>query len=242
MRGVAAIVVAAGSGERLGHDLPKALVPLASRPLVSHALDGIVAAGIGRVAVVAPADHLDQVRAAVAGREGVEIAVVPGGATRSESVRAGCRAVEPWGPEIVAIHDAARALTPAAVHRRVVEALGGAVVAAAPGLPVPDTLKRADADGWLRDTVDRAEVWAVHTPQAFAAATLAAVQAWSGDRDETDDLGLFEAARDAGVVDGQARLVPGSPLDLKVTWPRDLELAEALLSAGDRFEFAGGEA
>ncbi len=233
-RRVVAVVVAAGVGQRLGREEPKALVPLGGRPLVAHAVERLRAGGCHGVVVVHTPGHADAFRAACDGLE-VE-AFVAGGAERTDSVRVGCTvAIDPLGARVLAIHDAARALVPPAVVRATLDALGGEVVAAAPGLPVPDTLKRADADGVLDGTVDRTGVWAVHTPQVFRAGLYGRVLQWAqaeGLGAATDDLGLFEAARAAGVVEGTARLVRSHALAGKVTWPDDLAHAERLLAAG----------
>lgn len=226
---VGAVVVAAGSGERLGADVPKALVPLAGRALVTWAVEAIAAAGIRQVVVTAPASHLDEVRRACAGIDATTT-VVSGGATRSASVRAGLAAIED-ATEVIAIHDAARPLQPASVIGATVEALGGDVLAAAPGLPVVDTLKRIGADGRIRGTVDRSELVAIQTPQAFTSDAIRAVHAWAGDRDATDDLALFEQAVAAGALRGRAVCVDGHVDGAKITFADDLQRAAAMLAA-----------
>lgn len=220
----AMVVVAAGVGARLGSSSsrPKALVDIDGRPLLAHALDRVVRVGVDDVVVVHTPGEEASFGTAVAGRA----RLVPGGRTRSESVRAGVAATAPEHA-VVAIHDAARAFMPAGVMQAALDAVRGAVVAAAPVLPVADTLKEVQ-DGRVVGTVDRSHLWAVQTPQVVARVAWDAVLDWAGDRDATDDLGLVEAAIAAGAVDGEIRLVAGSRLGWKITWPEDLELATAL--------------
>lgn len=223
----AAVVVAAGEGTRLGthtEDTPKALLEIDGRTLLELALTSIRAVGrFDPVVVVHPAGHRD----AFARFAGDPVRLVPGGDRRSDSVRAGVGALEETS-ERVAIHDAARALVPPAVFVRALDAVEDEVIAAAPGLPVADTLKAVGEDGVVSRTVDRRGLWSVHTPQVVRGDVLETVLEWAGDRHATDDLGLVEAAIDAGVVEGQVRLVRGDPRDLKVTWPEDLVVAASL--------------
>lgn len=228
----AVVVVAAGAGTRLGRSSarPKALVEVGGRSLLAHALDRVTAVTADEVVVVHTPGEERAFGAAVEGRA----RLVPGGTTRSASVRAGVGATSP-AHEVVAVHDAARAFMPAGVIQAALDAVRGTVVAAAPGLPVADTLKELQ-DGHVVGTLDRSRLWAVQTPQVIARVTWDAVTAWAGDRDATDDLALVEQAIEAGVVEGQIRLVAGSRLGWKVTWPEDLELAAALadsLGQGD---------
>lgn len=229
MTTAAAVVVAAGEGTRLGDahsTIPKALVEVAGRTLVELALGGLRAVGrFDRIVVVHTPGHEEAFRAVVGDR----VSLAPGGATRSDSVRAGVGALGDGLPDLVAIHDAARALVPLAVVDRTLAAVEGDVVAAAPGLPVADTLKDATEEGEVRGTVERSGLWAVHTPQVIRGDVLAAVLAWAPQREATDDLGLVEDALAAGIVDGRVRLVRGDPRDLKITYPEDLALAAAVV-------------
>lgn len=220
----AMVVVAAGVGARLGSSSsrPKALVDIDGRPLLAHTLDRVVRVAVDDVVVVHTPGEEAAFATAVAGRA----RLVPGGRTRSESVRAGVAATAS-GHAVVAIHDAARAFMPAGVMQAALDAVRGAVVAAAPVIPVADTLKEVQ-DGRVVGTVDRSHLWAVQTPQVVARVAWDAVLDWAGDRDATDDLGLVEEALSAGAVDGEIRLVAGSRLGWKITWPEDLELATAL--------------
>jgi 2-C-methyl-D-erythritol 4-phosphate cytidylyltransferase len=219
---VGVVLVAAGSGTRLGAAGPKALVELAGRPLLAHALDRLAAAGLPPPVVV----HVPDARAAfaVAAGELPVAAYVPGGATRTASVRAGVAALAD-DVEVVAVHDAARPLTPPAVIRATVAAVTGDVLAAAPALPVADTLKRVEGDVVVA-TVDRSDLAAVQTPQVFPRQVLEAALA-SADQ-ATDDLALVERLLAAGRLQGRVVVVPGSAWGRKVTYPSDLALVTAL--------------
>lgn len=216
-----AVVVAAGRGERFGGGASKALAPVAGRPLVAHAVAALREAGARVVVVVHPPGD-----GAVA--EAVEggVLTAAGGATRTASVRAGLRAL-PDEVELVAVHDAARGLCPAEVVRRVVDAVRGPVIAAAPALPAVDTLKRVDADGRVVETVDRAHIRAVQTPQVARRRPLEHALR-DLDLDATDELGALERARARGEVTGELVVVPGSPLAAKATYPHDLPVLDAL--------------
>jgi 2-C-methyl-D-erythritol 4-phosphate cytidylyltransferase len=153
-----AIVVAAGSGERLGAARPKAFVALAGRPMLAWSLDAARAAGLTELVVALPEGE-----DAPAGSLGVR-----GGATRSASVRAALHAAPPGD---VVVHDAARPLVEPDLFTRTLAALDDADCAIA-AARVPDTIKEADEDGWVTATLDRARLWAIQTPQAFRRAAL----------------------------------------------------------------------
>ncbi len=217
-----AIVAAAGSGARLGADLPKALVPLAGRPLVCWAVDALLAGGVAEVVVVVPAAQ----RAAFAAVLPTHVSVVDGGASRTASVRAGLAAVGPRATAVL-VHDAARPLTPPEVVARVLAAVAGGAEAVVPVLPVVDTTVLVDDDGVVVDAVPRAPLRRVQTPQGFDLGRLAAAYAaLDADADLTDDATVV---RQAGVP---VRTVEGDERSAKVTVPHDLTLAELALSAG----------
>ncbi|HMN99967.1 MAG TPA: 2-C-methyl-D-erythritol 4-phosphate cytidylyltransferase [Miltoncostaeaceae bacterium] len=219
-----AIVVAAGAGTRMGAPVPKALMPLAGRPMLSWSLDALRASGaIEGIVVVAPPGLEGQV-AEVAGRG---VTVVPGGASRAESVREGLRATPP-GTGIVLVHDAARPLVTPELLRAVidgVEEADGAIAAA----PAADTLKRAGEGGFIEDTVPRQGLWGAQTPQAFHLHVLAAAV------EAAEQEGRLAAATDCASLlearGGHVRLVESRAPNLKVTTPADATLAEALLNA-----------
>jgi 2-C-methyl-D-erythritol 4-phosphate cytidylyltransferase/2-C-methyl-D-erythritol 2,4-cyclodiphosphate synthase len=223
---VAVVVVAAGSGTRLGAGAPKAFVPLAGRSLLERSLSAIRGmAEPAQTIVVAPAERLEEARAlAVATLGGpAPVAVVAGGETRQRSVAAGLAALGP-GVTVVLVHDAARALTPPALFDAVVAAVRAAGHGVIPGLPVSDTIKRITADGAVHETVDRSTLAAIQTPQGFPRDQLAAAYA-SATTDETDDAGLVAAAGHPVSV------VPGDAHAFKITTPWDLRRAEELLGA-----------
>ena len=215
-----ALLVAAGRGERLGADGPKAFVVLAGRPMLEWSLAALrLVPAVERIVVALPEG--------VAAPDGT-IGVV-GGAERSHSVRAAL-AASGAGPddEPVVVHDAARPLATPELFERTLSALAAhdcdAVVAAA---RVTDTIKRADGDA-LRvvETLDRSALWAVQTPQVFRRAALAAALAQPDDvlAAATDDAGLVEQAG------GRVHVVESPASNLKVTTPTDRRLAELLLS------------
>ena len=228
---VVAIVVAAGSGVRFGGDVPKALVQLGGRPLVVHAVEALAAGGVSRVAVVV-ADALRPDFARALTDAPIPVELVTGGARRQDSVRLGLEALASIvgdDPAVVLVHDAARPLVPAAVVRRVSEAIGSGEVAVVPVVPVVDSIRRLsdqDPDG-PSSVVDRSQLRAVQTPQGFDfASLLAAHRSLAEVEDElTDDAAVAERAGH------QVALVDGSRDALKVTEPVDLLLAEAILAA-----------
>ena len=224
MSRVGVVIVAAGSGTRLGADVPKAFVPLAGEPLLGHALRGALACA-DEVVVVAPADWQDAAREVVAATGGPEwaayVTVVPGGAERGDSVAAGLRALGP-DVDVVLVHDAARALAPAELFDRVAATVRDGAPAVVPGLPVVDTIKQVDVAGRVVGTPDRATLRAVQTPQGFRRDVLERAHALSTDA--TDDAALVERLGEPVlVVEGDARA-------LKVTTADDLETAARILA------------
>ncbi len=226
---VAGVLVAAGSGSRLGHALPKAFVPLAGAPLVVHAARSLLAcADVSALVVVVPADHAETARGLLAGLPAV---VVPGGATRQASVAAGLAAL-PDEADVVLVHDAARPFAPASLTARVVAAVRAGHPAVIPALAVTDTIKRVGpGDGTgepVLETVPRGSLRAVQTPQGFARAVLEAAHAAAASEasDEataaSDDAGLAEA------LHVPVWVVPGDARAAKITTPADLAMAAHL--------------
>lgn len=219
----AAVVPAAGRGERLGPGEPKALRDVGGEPLLVHAVRGLWRSGqVDLVVVAAPpgavADVAGLLRAAV---PGVEVRVVEGGEARRQSVAAALAALDA-ATDVVLVHDAARAFTPPEVVRRVLEAVRDGASAVVPVVPVTDTVKRVGDDDVVEATVDRSRLRAVQTPQGFRRDVLErAHRERAGDH--TDDAGLVEAMGE------RVRVVAGSDEAFKVTRPLDLVLAEALL-------------
>ncbi|MFC4904883.1 MULTISPECIES: 2-C-methyl-D-erythritol 4-phosphate cytidylyltransferase [Kocuria] len=225
--GFAVVVVAAGSGTRLGHGIPKALVPLDGRPLLEHALRGVAEAGIAdRVLVTVPAGDVEL--SALAREHGA--LPVTGGASRAASVRAALAVLEGSGCAAVLVHDAARCLTPPSVFRSVARRVRSGARAVVPVLPVADTMRRVDEAGRSLGTVDRTVLRAVQTPQGFELALLravdrAAAEAGTDPETVTDDASLVETHAPGVAV----RTVPGHEHAFKITRPLDLVLAEAVL-------------
>ncbi len=216
-------MVAGGSGRRFGG--PKQFLPLAGLPVAAWSVRAARAAVDGVVLVVPAGGASAGAGLPEAGATGEAAlgasCVVTGGATRAASVRAGLAAV-PSDVDVIVVHDAARPLAAPALFAAVVDALRtGDVAGVVPVVPVSDTLKRVDGDRVVA-TVDRSDLVAIQTPQAFVADALRA--AHQGGGDATDDAGLLEAA---GLAVGT---VPGDPRNLKLTRPEDLAVAEALLS------------
>ena len=213
---IAAILVAAGAGQRLGTDVPKAFCTVRGRTLLSYAHARFAGhTMIGSVIIVAPADRLEDAKA-LTGAD-----VVAGGATRQASVAAGLAALPP-DVDAVLVHDVARAFVPAEVIDRVVAALRDGADAVIPTRPVTDTIKRVDAGGRVIETVDRSTLVAVQTPQGFRRDVLFAAHTAGTATRVTDDAGLVEA------FGGTVVAVDGADEAFKITRPWDLLLAEAV--------------
>jgi 2-C-methyl-D-erythritol 4-phosphate cytidylyltransferase/2-C-methyl-D-erythritol 2,4-cyclodiphosphate synthase len=216
------VVVAAGSGTRLGHGAPKAFVGIDGHTILRHALRGVFAAPEAQVVVVAPAgregEALTDAQEAAGDRVQL-VSVATGGATRQSSVAAGLRALWP-SVEVVLVHDAARALTPPAVFERVIDAVERTGWGVVPGLPVIDTIKRVDGDR-IVEAVDRSQLAAAQTPQGFRRDVLETAYAVAAE-EFTDDAALVAAAGH------RVALVEGDPRAFKITTPADLERARSL--------------
>ena len=197
-------MVGGGSGRRFG--TPKQYELFGDRRVIDRSVAVAREVSTGVVVVVPPED---------AEREGA----IAGGASRSESVRAGLAAV-PADATIVCVHDAARPLASAELYRRAIAAVSEGADAAIPGLPVADTIKVV-ADGVVVSTPDRSSLFAVQTPQAFRASMLRAAHAGGGDA--TDDAALVEA------LGGVVVIVDGEASNRKITVPDDLDWARRQL-------------
>jgi 2-C-methyl-D-erythritol 4-phosphate cytidylyltransferase len=229
-----ALIVAAGRGERLGAERPKALVELAGRPLLQWSVDALRAvAAIGRIVVALPAGV-----AAPAGTIGVE-----GGAVRSQSVRLALAAAGSGADaDLVLVHDAARPLLTPALAERVLAAMEGGgsdgsgegradagsdgVAAAIAAAPMTDTVKRVGRDCRVLETLDRSELWAVQTPQVFRRAAL------EHALDVSDEV-LARATDDAWLIEragGAVAVVHAPRENFKITTALDLAMAELLIA------------
>jgi 2-C-methyl-D-erythritol 4-phosphate cytidylyltransferase len=222
------LLPAAGLGTRLGCDGPKALVPLEGVPLVVRTLARLAPLGLleSAVVLVTPGDRAPFLHALAEGFPGVPLRVVDGGAERQDSVANGLAALDA-DTDIVVIHDAARPFVPLEAVRASIAAAaecGAATVA----IPSIDTILEGDADGFLERTPDRRRLWACQTPQTFQVGVIRA--AYAQARAEgflgTDDATLVRR------TGGRVRLVPGSPMNFKVTTPDDLRLAECVVREG----------
>jgi 2-C-methyl-D-erythritol 4-phosphate cytidylyltransferase len=216
-----ALIVAAGSGERLGAGRPKALVELAGRPMLDWSLQALAASPeIEQVVVALP------VGAGLPEVSGEHVIGVEGGATRSESVRCALEVAQEGDP--VLVHDAARPLLTPAIVGQVLAALAADVDAdaAIAAAPVTDTIKRVADHGGVLETLDRSSLWAVQTPQVFRREALerALAQPAAVLGEATDDAWLIERAG------GRVVVASVSAENLKVTTRLDLEIAGELLS------------
>jgi len=214
---VAAILVAAGSGSRFGAGQPKQFTVIAGKPVVRWAADCLLPA----------AGHLQPVGDPAllgAALDGLaHLPIIPGGSTRQDSVRAGLEALEPFGPDLVLVHDAARPRVPAATVPALLAALAR-VPGAIPAVPVADTLKRASG-GMIAATVPRDALFRAQTPQAFRFATLLELhRRYARLPGLTDDASLLERA---GL---DVELVPGSEDNIKLTFAEDLVRLERILA------------
>jgi len=230
---VAVIIVAAGSGTRLGAAQPKAFVSLGDATVLEHAVARAVAAtSAPRLVIVVPAGRVDSTTALLSARlpgAADRVTVVPGGAERADSVLAGLAAVDD-SVDVVLVHDAARALTPSSLFDEVARAVADRHAGVLPVVPIADTVKRVGADRVVTETVDRSVLAAAQTPQGFPRVDLVEayrMAAASGALAScTDDAAVFAAA------DRTVSTIDGSPLAFKITTPADLERAEAILEGG----------
>lgn len=226
---VAAIVVAAGSGVRLGGSTPKALREVAGKTLVRRSVELLVEAGVEAVAVVIADGQRASFEAALAGVE-IPLTLVDGGAERQDSVRAGLASLEALLPQagIVLVHDAARPLVPQWVPRAVIAAVESGAVAAIPVVAVVDSIRLTEGDTSL--VVDRTPLRAVQTPQGFRRRELVEAHelVQRSGLHVTDDAAACEAAG------YHVELVPGSRESIKITEAFDLVVAEAIVHSRNR--------
>jgi 2-C-methyl-D-erythritol 4-phosphate cytidylyltransferase / 2-C-methyl-D-erythritol 2,4-cyclodiphosphate synthase len=216
----AAILLAAGSGKRIGATRPKAFLPIGERPMLSVAAAAAAASPrIGALVVAAPPGYEDEARSSVEGLS-VPTTVLTGGRTRQASVRAALSALAP-DAEVVVVHDAARPFAPPDLFTEVIRAVEAGADGAIPVVPVTDTVKRLDGIRVV-DTIDRTELANAQTPQAFRVRILRAAheRAATDGEDVTDDAALLE--RTATVV-----AVAGDPMNFKITTLLDLARAES---------------
>ncbi len=223
-----AIIVAAGSGVRLGSSAPKAFVKLGGRTMLSYSLAAVgQVSSIGEIVIAVPEGFENAARAegAAAGL-GVPVKITPGGIERQDSVRIALGLTSSES-ELVIVHDAARPLATPAIFEACLSAAaraGGAIAA----IPMADTLKRvADNGSAIVATVARAGLWQAQTPQAFRRALLVAAhqQAVGSGIVATDDADLVER------TGARVEVVEGSTANIKITTPSDLAIVEAIIAA-----------
>lgn len=216
-----AVIVAAGRGERLGLDRPKAFAKLNGRPLLAESMERLEwSEWIDSIVVVAPPDWEEPV--ILLAEElgcGKVVAAVPGGESRAASVRAGLAEV-PEDAAVVLVHDAARPVLAEEVVDRLLTTLNEGWDGVVPGLPIADTVKRIEGEQVV-ETVDRKSLVVAQTPQAFVWPALRDAAAASVDA--TDCAALVEARG------GRIKVVPGDPRLVKVTEPADLDLVAGWL-------------
>ena len=211
----AAIIAAAGAGNRLGADLPKALVKLVDKTLVEHAVANL--APVAQLIVVtAPAGFVDEYRKLL----GDSVEVIEGGVLRSDSIRIALSKISNQY-EYVLVHDAARSLASTTLAATVIAQLINGEQAVIPALDVIDTIKEVDGNGYVRNTPNRSSLKAVQTPQGFTRSVLERAHAASDDA--TDDAALVEA------IGIQVKVIAGEERALKITTKSDLATATAML-------------
>lgn len=222
----AAIIAAAGSGERFGATLPKALITLGNRTLIEHAVAALAPIA-SEIVICAPAGYENQIKELV----GSDITVVVGGTTRSDSVRAGIAALS-GNHKFVLVHDAARALASTQLAEDVLAALNKGEVAVIPGLELIDTVKSVDASGHVTSTPDRTTMQRVQTPQGFDLDVLK--KAHASGADATDDGALVES------IGHKVLIIKGEERALKITTPTDLATALSILGTSQLFRAGVG--
>jgi 2-C-methyl-D-erythritol 4-phosphate cytidylyltransferase/2-C-methyl-D-erythritol 2,4-cyclodiphosphate synthase len=223
---IAAVIAAGGTGTRIGAHQPKQFLQVGGKPILVRTIEAILALkDVVQVVIALPDEHISQAEDMLAGRPWtVPILCVPGGPTRQESVRRGVLRV-PSNVDLVLVHDAVRPFCSREMLDRVVEAawrIGGAV----PALPATETIQRVSRRGRVLKTPPREELYAIQTPQCFRAAILrsALERASREGFDATDESSVVRWAGRAVAV------VEGSPDNIKITRPLDLEIAESLIA------------
>jgi 2-C-methyl-D-erythritol 4-phosphate cytidylyltransferase len=215
------IIVAAGSSERMGFD--KLFAPVGSKPVIAHTIDAFERTkSVDEIVLVGRDDSLAELRKLLGAKTKVR-QIIAGGAFRHDSVRAGLENIDP-NADFIAVHDAARPMiTPEKVLRVLVacQTHGAAALAE----PITDTLKRADVDLVVRESVDRHQLYAMQTPQIFARELLVEAYRALAAKNEsvTDEVSAVER------LGRKVVLVPNQDFNFKITYPRDLQLAEMVL-------------
>ena len=212
----AAIIAGAGLGNRLGANLPKALIQIEGISLVERAFSALSKV-VDEIVITSPEGFADEFRKIV----GESAKVITGGVLRSDSVKLALKSLSP-SVEYVLVHDAARGLATSDLASRVLAELKGGELAVIPALAVVDTIKEVDVEGYVRNTPDRRALRAVQTPQGFTTSVLK--RAHEASEDATDDAALVEA------IGVKVKTIAGEALAMKVTNPEDIALAVSLLN------------
>jgi 2-C-methyl-D-erythritol 4-phosphate cytidylyltransferase / 2-C-methyl-D-erythritol 2,4-cyclodiphosphate synthase len=223
---IAAIIAAAGSGERFKAKIPKALIHLGDKTLLEHAIARL-APVVHQIIVTAPAGYEDQIKSLV----GDGIVVVTGGATRSESVRLGLAAVDS-AADFILVHDAARSLASTGLAQSIIALLQSGEVAVIPGLAEVDTVNVIGSDGYVLSTPDRAMLRTIQTPQGFQATILR--EAHQQSAEATDDASLVSK------LGHKVKVIAGEEAALKITTPADLAIAMTFLGTPSQFRTGVG--
>jgi 2-C-methyl-D-erythritol 4-phosphate cytidylyltransferase/2-C-methyl-D-erythritol 2,4-cyclodiphosphate synthase len=223
---IAAIIAAAGSGERFKAKIPKALIHLGDKTLLEHAIARIAPA-VQQIIVTAPAGYEDQIQTLL----GDGVVVVTGGATRSESVRIGLSAVDS-AADFILVHDAARSLASTGLAQTIIASLQSGEVAVIPGLAEVDTVNVIGSDGYVISTPDRAMLRTIQTPQGFQAAILREAHQQSGEA--TDDATLVSK------LGHKVKVITGEEAAMKITTPADLAIAMTFLGTPSQFRTGVG--
>lgn len=227
MPGIHIVIVAAGKGNRFGSDLPKQFCLLGNRPVLFHTISNLQKAiPSGEIVLVLNKQFIELWNGLCSEYGIVSPPIVFGGETRWESVKNAIEGLQLADNDIVMVHDGARPIIDPKMIDRIINALkiNSAVV---PGLPLSDSIRKIDENG-LSATIDRKALVAVQTPQAFNAEKIRKAYNLPYSPLFTDDASVYEAA---GF--GNVNIVEGSPLNIKITHPHDIEIASVYLKAND---------
>jgi 2-C-methyl-D-erythritol 4-phosphate cytidylyltransferase / 2-C-methyl-D-erythritol 2,4-cyclodiphosphate synthase len=226
---VAAVIAAGGSGTRMNSGIPKQFLKLAGKPILLHAVESILAIEeVIQIVIATPYEHIKTAESILPQPAQAKVLCAPGGSSRQESVRNGIARIS-RDADIIMVHDAVRPICDLDTMRRVLET-ARKQGAAVPGIPATDTIQRVSRNGRILATPPRQELYAIQTPQAFHADILRSAL------DRAHDAG-FLGTDESSVVRWAGCpvfVVPGSPDNIKITRPMDLELAEMLISKRSR--------
>ena len=229
MEKITAVVLAAGAGKRMHSDVHKQYMMLAGRPVLFYALQAFAESAVTDIVAVVGAGEIDYCRKEIVEKYHIQkvCAVVEGGRERYHSVYEGLKAAD--GSDYVLIHDGARPLVSADIIKRSMQAVKEYRACVA-GMPVKDTIKIADEDGYAKLTPERSKVWQIQTPQSFSYPLVyEAYRKMLADEDSaiTDDAMVVERMTNQPV-----KLIEGNYRNIKITTPEDMLIAEMYLKQG----------